>query len=297
MTILVVATSGCCSWRNVTQETNTAAARDFTFHGLNALHRGDAQQAQSLLQQAAIASPKDQRIRQHLAISLAEQGKLDPAIQQLELAIEHSPHDPRLYVELGKLYYDKGDSQRALQHARVALKIDRQMAEAWVLKGRCEEQQNDFESALASFYRATGMPNAPADTHLDVARVCRNLRRPLQELTALDLYTEQFPKDQIPLDAVMQKAEALVNMQQYRRAVEQLADAARRSDATPEIWIGLSQAKSMSGEQSDAIMTAMRAAERFPGDAEIDKLLGFLNDANATGSPAQTAGLSSPSRF
>ncbi len=275
--VLLTALTGCKSLRPGGKEANIAAVRDLTYHGLNALHHGRADQAEDLLQQAAEASPEDQRIRQHLAAALVQQGEVDEAIEQLKLAIEHSRHDPRLYVELGELYLAKGQPGLALQHAMVALKIDRQMCGAWILRGQCEREQGDHRAALASFHRGATFECAGPDVQFELARTYQKMQRPLQTLTALEMYSENFAADQLPMAAVMLNAETLTNLKQYRQAAEYLASASRRSDATSDVWVGLSRAQQLLGDQSGAQLTARSAEHKFPGDPVIAAWVQTLN--------------------
>lgn len=264
--------------RNATSEANIASARDLTFHGMNALHQGESGQAESLLAQAVQACPDDQRIRQHLASAMVEQGKLDEAIAQLETALEHSHHDPRLLVELGNLHLLKQQPGQAMQYADAALRINRQIPCGWILKGRCEAARNSHESALASFHRAAGLNDVPAEVQVYLAETYRTMQRPMQALSALEVYSENFGADQMPMDAVMLMAETLVDLNQTQRAADQLAQATGRSDATSATWIALSQIQELAGDPSAALMTARNAVTVFPNDRDIQAWTASLVD-------------------
>ncbi|MGI9519418.1 MAG: tetratricopeptide repeat protein [Pirellulaceae bacterium] len=290
--ILLVALSGCHSLRPGGHDANIAAVRDLTYHGLNALHQGQADQAENLLNQAAEACPEDQRIRQHLATALVEQGRVDEAIDQLQQAIENSPHDPRLYVELGELYLTRGRPGLALEHAMVALKIDRQMSRAWILRGRCEREQGDHHAALASFHRGATFDCVGTEVQFELARTYQLMQRPLQAMTSLEMYSEHFAADQLPMKAVLLHADTLADLNQYRQAADHLAAACRRSDATADVWLALSRTQQLLGDHSSAQLTARSAQHKFPADETIAGLVQQLNTgADSQYAPERTAAL------
>ncbi len=275
--------------RSATGDANIAAARDLTFHGMTALHEGRADQAESLLTQAVEASPCDQRIRQHLATAMVQQGKVDAAIVQLETAIEQSCHDPRLYVELGNLYLLKKRPDQAGEYAAAALQINRQNPCAWMLQGRCEEQRGDLDAALASYHRAAGLEQVDPQVHIHLAETYRKLERPLQALNALELYSESFPADQVSLQAVMLTADTLLDLKQHQRAHEQLLMACQRPDANAATWLALSRAQSLSGTPTAALATARQAHQAFPGDPRIADWIARLESQVAAAAPRTAA--------
>jgi predicted Zn-dependent protease len=269
MMLLLTACCGCRTMRSATGNADIATARDLTFHGMNALHYGRADQAESLLSQAVDASPCDQRIRQHLATAMVQQGKVDEAIEQLETAIEQCCHDPRLHVELGNLYLQKQQPGTAARYAAEALQINRQNPCAWILQGRCQQAGDDWQSALASFHRAAGLEQADPRVQIHIAETYRHLQRPLQALNALEVYSDNFPEDQVPMDAVLLTADTLMELKQTHRATEQLASATRRPDATAEVWLALGKAHARVGNDSAALVSARQARQLFPDNTQI----------------------------
>ncbi len=260
---------GCCQFRAAAIDGQIARARELTFHGLNALHHGRSDQAQQLLSQAVKRSPKNERIRQHLATALLDQGQVDQAVEQLQLALEHAPNDPELHVEIGNLYLIKKQPQLALQHAGLALQQNRQLAAAWVLKGRSQRDQDDLSGALVSFHRAANYESEVTDTQLEIASTCRRLGQPMRALTALELFAQQYPPQQIPTEVMRLTGMVLMELNQFERATETLAAATQAADASSEVWIALSRAQLGSGDESNARLTALTAARKFPGDGTI----------------------------
>lgn len=281
--------------RSATGDADIAAARDLTFHGMNALHYGRPDQAENLLSRAVEASPCDQRIRQHLASAMVQQGKVDLAIEQLEMAIDKSCQDPRLHVELGNLYLLKQQPATAAEHASVALRINRQNPCAWTLRGRCQEAQGDLESALASYHRAAGLENVDPQVQIHIAATYRRMGRPLQALNALQVYSENFASEQVPLDAILLTANTLSDLKQYQRATEHLAQATHRQDATPETWLALSRAHEMAGNTSAARLTARNAQQLFPNHVDLQTRVASLEQTES--SVDRTASVPATNRY
>ncbi len=265
----VLFTTGCHSFRSGAVENQIAKARNLTFHGLNALHLGRTDQAQQLLDQAAHVCPTDQRIRQHLASALVDQGQIDRAIEQLHVGIRHAPSEPTLYVELGDLYLKKHQPHLALESADKALEHNRGLASAWLLKGRSLRAQDDPVGALSSFHRAASFSDNASEIHLEIAKTYSLLGKPMRALTSLEICAQQFAPDQIPVEVVLLTGKTLADLKNYRRAIDILAEGVRRHDAIPEMWIALSQSQLRSGDRSSARLTALSAAKKFPSDTSV----------------------------
>ena len=276
LTALALAT-GCCSFGNRCNQANIATARELTSSGLSALYKGQTDEATRLLSQACEANPEDCRIRHHLASSLVEQGQIERAIAQLKLAIEQSPEDPALPVELGKLSLHQGQPYAARQQANHALDINRQMAAAWLLRGRSEREAGQLDDALDSLHRAAACSECCPSTRLELAAVWIQKGEPLRALTNLEIYNSDFAEDRIPMDAVHLTGHSLVELQQYERARQILQPATSRNESTPEIWILLSRAQYLAGDVSAAQLTAASARQVFPDNPEISRWLDALS--------------------
>ncbi len=281
--------------RSASNPANIVAARSLTQNGMNAMHYGHTQQAESLLSQAVEKCPSDQRIRHHLASAMVKQGKFDEAIAQLETAVQQSCQDSRLFVDLGELYLIKGDATKAAWNAEKALEANRQNSEAWVLRGRCHEAQRDIPAALADYHRASGLDDAGPEVQLYIAKAYRQMERPLEALTALEVYSESFPSEQMPTEALLLTADTLAELKQYPSAQQVLQQASQRPDATPEVWIALSKSQFNAGKTNSAIGTAKEAMLVFPESSELVNWTASLENA----SPAiqQTASRSGALRY
>lgn len=276
LTALVIGTSGCCSFGNRANQQNVIAARKLTSHGLNALYKGQAAQATRLLNQACEANPDDSRIRHHLANSLVAQGEVESAIRHLKLAIQQAPDDPALHVQLGNLYLQQGQSWAAREQSIEALNLNRQLAEAWLLRGRSERAAGNLDEAIDSLHRAEAYADEVPEIRLELAATWIDQGQPLRALTAMEIHNAAIAEDQLPMPAVELTGQALVDLKQFDRARRLLWDAHRRPGASPKVWILLSRAQLFSGDPSSARRTAMSAKHAFPDNPQVAAWLGQM---------------------
>lgn len=269
--------AGCCSFGDRASKRNVAEARELTSLGLNALHRGRPAEASRFLRQACDTCPEDTRIRRHLASSLTESGRADLAIYELKQAIEQSSVDPATHVELGTLLLAQGQPHAAREQAMLALELNRQMSEAWLLKGRCEKADNQLQVAIDSLHRAANYNPESRETRLELAECWAASGEPLRAMTAIEIYNANYADDQIPIHAVELAGRVMMDLKQHSRAAQILAGATRRNDATAETWILLSRAQLAAGDRSTAQLTAMSAQQSYPENPEIPILIAMLN--------------------
>ena len=286
--VLVSGLSGCCAWGKRACDQQIAQGRELTYDALNALHRGHVDRAETLLSEATEVCPNDQRIREHLAHTLVQKGDLDRAIVHMTQAVNSSGGDPRLHVELGRLYLTSRQPHIAYQHALKALQGNRQLAPAWALKGRAELENGQFETALASLHRSLGYDDQQTDVSMDIARTYQKLGRPGRALATIELLSKNFPPGQEPQHLVLLKGTTLVDLKQFGRAVECLAQGASRSDADAELLVQLSRAQHLAGELSNARLTARTAKDRFPDNQAVRQWVASLEKAVADDLTAAT---------
>lgn len=278
---LVFSCSGCQSFSQLLARRGTAAeANRLMQGGINALQDGRTSQAESLLNRAATTRPEDPRIRENLARALAQQGKLDLAIENMSQAVTNSHGDPLLNVQLGKLYLQAGQLPQAAGQASLALELNRKLPEAWTLKAESELAQGNLSSALSHFQRALGyQPNMP-DVQIKVASIQRQLGRPMRALSTLEHMLRQYPTEQQPEPAVILASSVLMDVQQTGHAIEMLTAATERQNSTSAAFVQLSKAQLAAGQLSQARLTLVQASSAFPDQPEIQQQLAGLQSSD-----------------
>ena len=105
-------------------EANPQSARGFEARGNVAFEEGQLKIAESWYRKALEANPRHVTSRHKLALSLASQGDLDGAIQQLKKSVEVASDNPYALSMMGGLYKKKGDHKEAEKMQLSALDVD-----------------------------------------------------------------------------------------------------------------------------------------------------------------------------
>lgn len=92
--------------------------------GILLMEQGDARQAQSYLEQAAVLAPKNPRVHEELGRSYEELGLWSQAQHELEQAIALAPNASGLHFKLGQIYRRLGMQQQAEKEFDVCAKLN-----------------------------------------------------------------------------------------------------------------------------------------------------------------------------
>lgn len=272
-----MASGGCCTFGKRENVQSIIAARELTTQGLSAMHRGQCDEASRLLRQASEADPEDLRIRRHLASSLAQSGRKDLATWELKQTLARCEDDPSVHIDLGKLLLEQGEPHAASAHADKAIEIDHELAEAWLLKGRCDMAAGQHARAVPSLHRAANADPDCREAFLELAECWSATGEPLRALSALDLHNSQFAADQVPLRAVELTGRVLLDLGQHNRASRILAEATRRPETSRAVWLMLVESCHAGGDLVAAQQAARSAQQLYPEDPEISGLVAALN--------------------
>ncbi len=267
--LVVISTGGCASLNRLTP----AASREIAGHrqwnrgGQDALDKRNYDKAQECFERAMLENPNDARVMVGLAESLAGQGDLNRAVSIMQRAVSIQ-NDPMLQVRLGETHLANGQWLPARQAAQTAISSGRQLAPAWVLKGRTEAAKGNLAEALSDYQRALSLDPGMREMQLEIAAIYHQLDQPMRALSTIEQYMSEFPEDRIPERAVIAKGVALMELRQYPAAVDVLQAATQLPEATANAFVFLSRAQSLVGETSQARTTLARTQARFP-DANI----------------------------
>ena len=146
---------GCSSFgRRAVTDDEVLASRRLVQQGIDSMHRGRLDDAERVLGDAIETSPLDQNTRYHYAEVLWIQGNQAAAVAEMEEALRLSGGDKRMFVRLGQMYLESGRPEPALAQAERAIKAGVDPAAAWALRGDVFLRQDNFDEALASYYRS-----------------------------------------------------------------------------------------------------------------------------------------------
>lgn len=280
---LVLPMLGCQSFQPFqrTVQPKLAMAKKWVTGGVDALHNGQLAQAKSFFSRAARENPRDPMAQVHLARALQQNGETQQAIPHLQRATQLKHNDPRLVVELGEMYLDHGQWLPARNQADRAIEIDHRFAAAWILKGKTNLAKNDLHQALADFQRAASIDATQPNLQILIAQTYQQLGQPLKSLAAAEQLLGQHPPDQQPEMALILKSRALLDLKQHEPAIDILQAASERPEATSEVFLRLSQAQLLAGQDSQARLTLARAKRAFPEQPQFEQLLAELQSSGS----------------
>lgn len=266
---------GCQSLHPFAQKTRSslASARNWASGGLDAFHNGKLDQAKGLLSQATQQNPKDAAVRANFARTLQKSGDAQEALMQMQTAVELSHGDPRLRVELGEMHLKSDHPLLAARQADLALENNQRFAPAWVLRGKTEKSNRNFEQALASFQRAMSYSNNLPDVEMEIVETYQLMQQPMKALAAVEQLLIKYPSHDLPETAVIAKGVALINLKQYPPAIDVLQAASEKQNPSSDIFVRLSEAQLLAGRRSEAHSTLVRGKSVYPNLAVFTKAL------------------------
>ena len=98
------------------------------------------------------------------ARAAAADGRYDEAGATYQRVLDTSPESGFLYIELARLERQRGDADRALDHARRAIELDRFDSDALMLEGEILEEFGDLDGAMTSYERADAIDPSEENT-------------------------------------------------------------------------------------------------------------------------------------
>jgi Flp pilus assembly protein TadD len=248
-----------------------------TYNGIDAMQRGQIEQAQSLFIQAVAADPDDPRIRAELARTLARNDQLSQAIDEMSKAVELSGGEASYHIELGELYMRFGRLELARENADRALHNNRRLAGAWALRGKIEKAMGQLDQARVSLHRALVHDESQDEIRFLLAQTYFELRQPDRSLAILQALCQRHGIAEVPDRYLLLNAQALAAIDQLDPAAELLAKVADRPEPLPEVLLELGRIQMLRGDVANARRTLTRGrdlfADRSEFQAQLDQLL------------------------
>ncbi len=121
--------------------------------------------------------PKRWRARHNLAVSMALQGKVVPAISELSKVIADNPKYPNAYFNRAELYFRLQEYDQAIADYSVAIQLDPQDVQSMTGRARSLLLINQSEEALQDYRRAIQIAPKDAVILVDYADACHSLYR------------------------------------------------------------------------------------------------------------------------
>lgn len=105
--------------------------------------------------------PKDTRVLQMYAQSLAENGQAADALHITQMALKGDPELLDMHILAGRLLRTSGQLDQAIDHFAVCLNLDNTFTEAYLEMARTYQERRDFSKAITVYQKSIEM--APQD--------------------------------------------------------------------------------------------------------------------------------------
>lgn len=234
---------------------------------------------------AAAKYPQRVRPRVNLGTALLEQGRVDPAIEQFNAALQIDPSAYTAATGLGLALAQKGQLDQARQYYGAALAMKPDYAEAHIdlalllsQQGKLDEANVHYEEALRS---APENDKGHNNLAVNLARQGRTAEALAHFATALRLNPEYA-------EAHFNLALTLVKEGRLVEAVAHYREAIRLDPQYAPAYYKLGEALALQGQTADAVAQFQRALQIKPDFAEARARLEALSGNRASGqNPSQ----------
>lgn len=292
---LLLLICGCNSLRTRRQTRELSYARQNSLRGAEKLQQNKLQEAEFLFTEALRRSSVDERAQAGMAEVLWQRGEYAQAIKHMAQAAAISGGNPDTLVRLGEMNLQQGLLDQALSQADLALENQRRHAGAWALRGKVLHQQQHLEEAMSCYHRAlSDQPNL-SDVQIALAELYRELGRPQRALATLDAMTDGQSGEQVSPQAWMLKGLALADLGEGSAAKSCLKNAAVccRDDAT-ELLLSVAQTQIETGDFSEARLCLGRVFRHDPHNPQALQLHAVLEQRAVYEGRARLAGFEQP---
>ena len=282
---MLLASTGCQALHPFAERTKSkiVSARSWANGGLEAMQSGHLQRAQGFFTRAAEQHPTDFRTRANLARTHFRSGEIERAIREMEKAVKLSDNDPWMAVELGQMYLSKGDLAKARQQAQQTIDAKHNFVPGYTLLGQVSSREGDYDQALAYLHKAASLAPADLNIPLELVKTYRGNNEPRKALAAIDHLLSHHPIDSQPEQAILAKADILVELGQQSTAIATLRQAMNEQRPTVAVATKLAKLQIESGKLDQAHETLVRAQTRFPEVQEVNLMARQLSDLGFAG--------------
>lgn len=222
---------------------------------------------------AAQVREADLRAREHVAQAarLTDEGQLDQAITELQLAIQANPELTTAHVNLGELYRVQGDYPSAERSYREAARTDPRSFDAQYGHGLVLQLMDRVAEAVGAYLRALAINADDFNANLNLATAYLQQQQARQALPYAEKAVALNPEDgpaRVNLGAVY------ATLGDHERAIRAYQAAAELMDLSPPLLLNLANSLGQTGRYREMVNTLGQLLRVEPS-AEAYERLGF----------------------
>ena len=234
-------------------------------------------------------APNNLTVRQHLAGSQWQAGRLDASRENLELILKAKPRDSEALLMLGMVLMDAGRFPEAHAVAQRATKAMPSSDQAYAVKGMAEMRMQRYTEAATSYGRAAELnPNAP-DVNLGLALSLWSAGNIAGSFAIFEQGLKRFPQDAyhcLEFGRVLLKSAKPNDSTSENRAMALLQAALTLNGSLPQAHYLLGDLALRRGNPEKALQHLEQAVKLDPQDSKIHfamsrtyRRLGRMDDA------------------
>lgn len=270
---------GCRTIARNAQSQQTIASRRLSRQGLEAAHQGKWAQAESLFANALEMNQVDDRAHWGYAESQWQRGERESAIEHMERALQLSANDPDVQIRLGRMYFEMNRITEAANQANLALRVNRNLAEGWALRGDVLAASDKLNDSLAAYHQALALqPNLP-HVQMAVAELYARSGRHDRVLATLDHLQDRVSQDNCPYQAHYLRGIALNELRRPDEARRCFALAARVRPNDVDLLYHWADSQWKTGDLAGARSTIAQALRVEPANNSCQSLAAQLEQA------------------
>lgn len=196
----------------------------------------------------------------------------------MQHAVILSNHDPYMAIELGQMQLAAGDAESARTQADEVLTNDRHFVQAWILLGKINRYEGDLRKSLSCLHKAAGFAPENLEIQMELAKTYRANNEPHKALAAIDLLMNRHPNDAQPEQAILAKADILLQLNQTSAAITTLRRAIAERSKSESMATKLVQIQVDAGKTKLADQTLKGLRQQFPESDDLRMLAEQLDD-------------------
>ncbi|WP_041720340.1 tetratricopeptide repeat protein [Pseudodesulfovibrio piezophilus] len=253
-------TSAGLTEQEIALQRREASASDALAKALQLYHNEeflDVETAKEYLDQAIQLDPTLVPARQYRAMLLLGQNRLDEALIDAEEVLKVKPDHTKAQFTVGFIQYNKGEYRAAIRAFSKVVKLDRNISEAYALRGASYSRLGHFQDAIKDFSRTLAMNPAHREAYYNrgLANMqLGNLVRAIYDLT------QALTLDSQSIETLTARAAAYSKLGQFDKAVEDFQRAVDLAPSDNMLHALLADTQASNGNYEAAKQSADKAA-------------------------------------
>jgi tetratricopeptide (TPR) repeat protein len=202
-----------------------------------------------------------------LGTSLAEENKIEEAIEAFEYALAINPMYTSPYLNKASMYIKYGKVKKAIQIYNELLPLDINNAQVYYLIGECHEKNSNLVLALEYFKKAKTIDETFSDAWFGIGTILAQFQKHKE---CIKYFEKAISYDDENPDYWYNAGVAYAKLNKINKSVEAFENVVRLDKFDTEAWVELSKLFVENKKYSDAIQVLNRAYQHNYDNANVN---------------------------